>query len=147
MKVVLLTDVQKLGRKYDVKDVSDGHALNFLIPRGLAQVATDSLVKRIEADKAKDTEKRKKEEAIITEKLSALEKSPIVISGKANDKGHLFAGINKAELAPEISRAIGYDIAPEFIKIEKPIKEVGEHTIEVKVGEKSIKCKIEIKKA
>src|SRR3989344_7880858 len=102
MKVILLKDDAKLGKKFDDKNVSDGHALNYLIPRGEVEHATDALIKKI--DETKVQEKAKIEKALheSAEKMQALSKQGIIMSGKANEKGHLFAAIHKAEIAGEL---------------------------------------------
>lgn len=141
MKVVLLKDVAKLGKKFEIKNVADGHALNSLIPQGLAAVATDAVVKRAEAEKAIIAEKRKKEEAELVKNLDAVKALQLQIVAKANPKGHLFSSIHKAEIAAEIRKA-GIAIDAEFVSIDKPIKEVGEHTVEIVAGGKSAKCKL-----
>ncbi len=143
MKVVLLKDVPKLGKKFDIKNVADGHALNSLIPQGLAAVATDGVVKRIEAEKAVLEEKRKKEEAELAKNLDAVKALQLTIVAKANPKGHLFSAIHKADIATEIRKA-GIAIGADFISLDKPIKEVGEHTIEVVAGGKSARCKLNV---
>ena len=142
MKVVLLKDVPKLGKKFEIKNVADGHALNSLIPQGLVAVATDAVVKRSEAEKAVIADKRKKEEAELVKNLDAVKALQLQIVAKANPKGHLFSSIHKAEIAAEIRKA-GIAIDAEFISLDKPIKEVGEHTIEIVAG-KSAKCKLVI---
>lgn len=146
MKVVLLKDVPKLGKKFEIKNVADGHALNSLIPQGLVAVATDAVVRRAEAEKAVIADKRKKEEAELVKNLDAVKALQLQIVAKANPKGHLFSSIHKAEIAAEIRKA-GIAIDAEFISLDKPIKEVGEHTIEIVAGGKSAKCKLVIVRA
>lgn len=143
MKVVLLKDVPKLGKKFEIKNVADGHALNSLIPQGLVAIATDAVVRRAEAEKAVIADKRKKEEAELVKNLDAVKALQLQIVAKANPKGHLFSSIHKAEIAAEIRKA-GIAIDAEFISLDKPIKEVGEHTVEVVAGGKSAKCKLTI---
>jgi large subunit ribosomal protein L9 len=145
MKVILLKDVPKLGKKFDVKNVSDGFALNSLIPQGLVAVATDALIKKTEGEKALLAEKRKKEEADLAKNLDVVSKNPLEIRVKANAKGHLFSSIHKAEIAVEIHKATGVHIDAEFVKLEKPLKEVGEHVVEIAAGGKVAKLKLVIK--
>ncbi len=144
MKVILLKDVSKLGRKYDVKDVASGHALNLLIPRGEAVAATRDALKRVESQKAKMEGERKVMEDLVAKNIQDLEGTTLTVSGKANDKGHLFAGLHKEEVAKELLKQTKLQIDPSFIQLEHPIKEVGTHAIEVKVGGKSAKFKLVI---
>jgi large subunit ribosomal protein L9 len=147
MKVVLLHDVPKLGKKYDIKDVSDGHALNLLVPKGLVELATASNLKKIEGLKALDAAEKKIQMDLLLKNLGDIKDAVVTMKEKANEKGHLFAGVHKAELIPAIKAQTHLDLAPEFIVLEKPIKTVGEHMIEVKVGDKSAEFKLVIEAA
>lgn len=142
MKIILLKDVAKLGRKYDTKTVSDGHAINLLIPQGMAIAATRDAVKRIESLKASTEGERKVQEELMVKNIEGLKDVTITISGKANDKGHLFAGIHKEIIAEEVFKQTRLQLDPSFIQLEHPLKTVGEHIIEVKAGGKSAKLKI-----
>lgn len=147
MKVVLLKDVPKLGKKYDIKNVSDGYALNLLIPQGMAQVATDTFVKRVESEKATILERRKKEDAELEKSLELIKGNDIEITEKANEKGSLFSAIHKAEIVARVKAATGVDLLDEYVKLDKPIKETGEHTVEIKINNKSVKFKLNVKAA
>lgn len=144
MKIILLQDVAKVGKKYDVKTVSDGHALNMLIPKGLAIVADASALKRVEKLKAEDTAHKKVQEDLLLMNLKAVEGTTLEISEKANEKGHLFAGVHKTEIIAHMKADKHIDLLPDFIVLDKPIKEVGEHTVEIKVKDKSAKLKLVI---
>ena len=74
--------------------------------------------------------------------IKSLDGITLNISGKANNKGHLFAGIHREEIAKELDTQLHLSVDPSSIMLEHPIKEVGEHTIEVKVEGKSAKLKI-----
>jgi len=147
MKVILLKDVRAIGRKNEIKNVSDGHAVNFLFPQGLAEIATDKAIKRVEALRIQDEADRKVKEDLLIKNLKDLEGVTIEMSGKASEKGHLFAGIHKAELIPEIKKQTQLDIDESHIDLEKPIKEVGEHEIHIKVQDKTAKFKLIINAA
>ena len=137
MKVILLKDAKNIGKKYDVKDVSDGFALNALFPQGIAEVATAVSLKKLEVLKSRDMEERKIQENLLQKNMKAIGALKIVMKEKANEKGHLFAQIHKEEIVKAVKEQSELDILPDFIVLEKPIKEVGEHKIEVKAGEKS----------
>lgn len=142
MKVILLKDVAKLGRKYDTKEVSSGHALNLLIPQKLAIAATKEALKRIDVLKAQAEGERKVHEDLLVMNIKGLDGIEITISGKANEKGHLFAGLHRESIAEEIFKQTKLQIDPSFIQLEHPIKEVGDHIVEVKGGGKSAKFKV-----
>jgi large subunit ribosomal protein L9 len=137
MKIILLKDVQKTGRKYDIKDVSDGFALNMLIPRGLAMAATPQAVKKIEAVKANDVTDKKIQAELLLKNLEVIKNLKLELKEKANEKGHLFAGITKEMLVAEILKVTRLNIDPESIKLDKPIKEIGEFQVQVAAGGKT----------
>ena len=142
MKVILIKDVKKVGRKYETKEVSAGYATNFLIPRKLAEISTESTIKRIHNLKARDEGERKIQEDLLMKNLKSVDSKTVNITAPANDKGHLFKGIHADEIVTAVKEQTELDLAPEYIVLEKPIKEVGEHEIEVKVQDKSVKFKL-----
>mgnify|MGYP001600522421 FL=1 len=87
MKIILLKDVPKVGRRYDVKDVADGYALNLLIPKGLAKIATPDAVKKIEETKKNDLTQKKIQEELLLKSLESIKNITLVIKGKANGQG------------------------------------------------------------
>jgi len=145
MKIILLKDVPKIGKKYDIKNVSDGHALNLLIPKGLAEIATPLAVKRVEKMKIEDTSHKKIQEDLLMMNLKSIENTVLEITEKANEKGHLFAGIHKDEIIARMKAEKNISILPEFIELDKPIKEVGEHQVTIKAQDKSVKLRLLIK--
>ncbi len=145
MKIVFLKDIPKVGKKYETKNISDGYALNFLIPNGLAVVASAAVMKRIELEKARDAGERKVHEDLLIKNLKEIDGATITMTEKANEKGHLFAGIHKAEIVPEIAKQTRVQIHADFIDLDKPIKEVGEFDINIKVQDKKAKFKLVVK--
>lgn len=145
MKVILLKGVQKLGKKLDLVDVSDGFAMNSLFPKKLAELATPDAIKRAEKARAQDEAERAIREDLLIKNLKSIESVTIEISGKANEKGHLFAGIHKEALVSALKDEARIDIDAEYINLDKPLKEVGEHEVEVKVQDKTAKFKLVIK--
>ena len=137
MKVILLKDVQKLGKKFDVKEVSDGHAQNFLIPRGLVSPATPSMMAKVHGLKEKDMAEKKIQADLLVKSFDTIKKTVITIAGKANEKGHLFAGINKEMLLTEVLKQAHLNLDPENVVLEKPLKEIGEHKVKVEAMGKS----------
>lgn len=136
MKVVLLKDVPGLGRKNEVKSVSDGHALNLLIPKKLAVMGTSAAIAHAERQKSEAEAERKIQEDLLWKNFSSLEGVVVEITGKANEQGHLFASIHADAIAAELKKQKSIDVLPESLVIEKPIKEVGEHKLSVKTRDK-----------
>lgn len=144
MKVILLNDIAKLGKRYDVKDVSSGHAINFLIPRNLAIAATTEVLKRMEKMRAAALGERKVQQELLVKNLEGLDGITITIQEKANEKGHLFGGLHREEIAREVLKQTRLTIEPSAILLEHPIKEIGTHTIEVAAAGKSAAFKLVI---
>ena len=145
MKIILLKDVKKTGKKYEIKEVADGHALNMLIPRGLALPATPGNLNMIEVKKKGDLFVAAKTMAEFDEVLNKVKEIKIEISGKVNDKGHLFAGIHQAEIVAAVKAQKGISLPAEHIVLDKPIKEIGEHSVTVKVGDREATFQLVIK--
>ena len=132
MKVILLQDVSGVGRKGDIKNVSDGYAGNFLLPKKLAQIATPSTLASAEKLK-KQTEQDKEVQKNIAEKnISGLKDLKVEIKAKANEKGHLFSIIHQDEISKVLKEQYHLDVPSKIIEISKPIKELGAHTIKAK---------------
>jgi len=146
MKVILLKDISKLGQRYDVKNVSDGYALNMLIPRGLAIAATESAMKHMETEKSKTEGEKKVRQELLLKNLKELDGKTITVSGKANDKGYLFAGLHKEDIVAELKKQTRLEIDPASVQLEHPIKELGEHSLEVKGEGKSVRFQLKVEK-
>ena len=139
MKVIMLKDVAKVGRRFDVKEVSAGFAQNMLIPQGSAIPATPANMKKYESQRKAMEAERKIHEDLLLKNIKDLEGVKLNISGKANEKGHLFAGIHKEEIVAELKKQTELQIDPSFIDMDHPLKEVGEHEVMVKGGGKVVK--------
>lgn len=135
MKVILLQDVSKIGRRFEIVDVPSGHALNKLIPQGLAEEATPQNVKKVEARAARTEAERVAADAAFAEALEALADKEITIEVDANENGHLFEAL-KSERIAEVLAEEGVQITAQQIHIKTPIKELGEHTVELREGDK-----------
>ena len=138
MRVIFLKDVPRVGKKHDIKEVNDGYAMNFLLPRGLAQTATPKAVAELELRKKEILIEREVKESLLNKNLEEIKGKAITIKGKANEQGSLFSAIHKKEIIDTLKKEHHADIGEEFIILEKPIKEVGEHEIPISIkGKKS----------
>jgi large subunit ribosomal protein L9 len=135
MKVLFLKDVPKIGKKYEVKEVSDGYARNFLFPRKMAEPATKETETKISKMRNEMAEMKKVDEDLLMKNLETLAQTAITMQGKANEKGHLFAAIHKEEIISELRKS-GISVPAEYIMFGKPIKETGEHLVSFSVGGK-----------
>lgn len=134
MKVILTADVAKLGKKYEVKDVSDGHALNMLIPKGVVEVATPAALKRLELKKKELEVAKARQDEQIAKSLKTIHGKTFEMTQKVNEKGHLFATIHLDEVSALIKSKTNLDLPSSYLHTAKPIKEAGDHEVTVTVG-------------
>lgn len=127
MKVILLKSVPELGEEGDIKDVALGHARNFLIPKGLAEEATEQKLAEIEAKKAKQAKKAKADLEGIEALIQKLEGQTVEIKAKASEEGTLYAALSPAKIATAFQEK-GFNVKKEQIDVGH-IKELGEHEL------------------
>lgn len=146
MQVIFLQDVPRVGKKYDVKEVNGGYAMNFLIPRKLAEPATPKTIAELEKRKQTIEIERGVQEELLMKNLEEIKDKVVHIEAKADEKGHLFKAIHEKEMAEEMKKQYHADISEEFIVLEKPIKEIGEFEIPIKVSNKKSSFKLIVEK-
>jgi len=132
MRVILSQDIIGVGRKGEVKNVSDGYARNFLLPNKLGQIATPAAITLAEKLKNQMEQDREVQKDILEKNIKGLKDLKVQIKAKANEKGHLFSIIHPDEISKILKEQHHLDIPSKIIEIEKPIKEIGEHTIKTK---------------
>jgi large subunit ribosomal protein L9 len=134
MKVVLLEDLPGKGKAGEVKEVSKGYARNFLLPRGLALLATPTVIKQVESR----LEQEKLEESIDRDKLVELaqqiEGKEICFKARMGAGERLFGSITAADVAEELSRAVGSPIDKKKIDMEKSLRKTGSYEVAVKLA-------------
>ena len=130
MRVILLQDVEKVGKKYEVKEVADGYARNFLIPKGLAKPATEGNLKWLEAQKEALRKRAEEELKKVQEQASNLDGLEVVIPVKIGDEGQLFESINTQKISEKL-KELGFEIKKSQIALEEPIKELGEFPVKI----------------
>lgn len=135
MKVILLQDVARIGRRFEVKDVPHGHALNFLIPRKMAEPATKESLKRLEAHAGKRAEMQAGADEAFEALVAGLEGKTIEMPVEANEKGSLFQGIKASDIASFVSESHG-TLSENHIMLDAPLKELGEHEVMIASGER-----------
>ena len=132
MKVLLKSDVPKIGKKGELLEVKEGYARNFLIPNGLAVEASGGTMKQYEEEK-KAVERRKEKEKEAAQALSAKIKGiTITLRHKAGEEGRLFGSITSAEVAEALKQK-GFDIDKKHVILDEPIRLVGTHEVKVKL--------------
>ena len=131
MKVILIKDVKKLGKKYEVKKVSDGYARNYLIPQGLAIQASDKLLKWAESQK--EMEEKKAEERLkkVSSLVSEIDGLEVEIPVKVGKEGQLFEKVNQQKISEGLKK-LGFEIKKSQIELKKPLGELGEFPVKIK---------------
>jgi len=132
MKVLLLKDVKGLGKAGEIKEAKDGYARNFLIPKGLAKLATPEVVEEWKKEQAKKEAELKAELAKINEMKEKLENGKIVIKHKLGANGQLVGSVTNKEIA-EVLKEKGFEIDKKQIE-HKIIKAPGMYNIDIKLG-------------
>ncbi len=142
MKIILLQDLKNIGKKGDVKEVTDGYARNFLLPQKIAQRATEEAIKKNEIQKKEAVKKQAINKQASEELLKKLQKKKFVIVTRQK-KGKLFGSITAKKIA-EVFKKEDLAISADCIIIKKNIKKIGEHEIEIKL-KAGIEGKVKIK--
>ncbi len=134
MKVLLCEDIRKLGWLGDVVDVTEGYARNYLLPQGLAKVATEGNIRAIAKAKAERAEQRMKERKRLEAAAEAVNDAEAVLAAKANEHGVLFGSITDRMIAANL-REQGFAVADEVVRLPEHIKQVGTHSVTLKFAD------------
>lgn len=129
MKVILLENIDKIGKKNDIKEVSEGFARNFLLPKNLAIVADKINLDRIELMKKKEVELLEKKKEEFRNKAKSLKGKEVKIEVAVGEEGQLFESINKQKIAEKL------EINKDFVELNEPIKEVGRFPVKLNFGD------------
>jgi large subunit ribosomal protein L9 len=135
MKVILKQDVENLGDAGDIVEVADGYGNNYLMPRGLAMRATKGAVadaEAIRAARAKREARNREEAEQLREQLQA---RPVTIPAKAGEDGTLYGSVGNAMVAEAVTEQLGFPLDRRRVPMEKPLKQLGEHEIDVRLYE------------
>ena len=127
----------------DVVTVSDGYARNMLIPRGLATEATQSNIRQLEKQKAIAAEKKAEEKAAAQELAEKLNKASIKMKIKAGEGGRIFGSITSKDIADAINMQLGMDIDRKKVKLDAPIKQVGQTDVDMRLYQ-DVNAKIKV---
>lgn len=133
MKVFLQRDVPGVGKAHEVKEVSDGYARNYLIPRGLAVPADKGKVKAAQAlvESQQAREERIREQA--QKMVARIQDTPLRFTVKAGESGRLYGSITSADIAEAIARRLGGQFDKKWVLLERPLREIGHHMVDLKL--------------
>ncbi len=138
MKVILLRDVPGVGQKGSVKNVADGYAMNFLIPKRLAEAASIEKVAELEKRQSEVQAARKLQEAEWTEQAKRLRGASVTLRTESNEKGQLYSQVHQSSIAARVAKELGVTIPAEAFILAAPIKSLGRADIEIRLGEKRV---------
>ncbi|MDD3614152.1 MAG: 50S ribosomal protein L9 [Candidatus Pacebacteria bacterium] len=132
MKIILLESIPKLGKKYEVKNVADGYAINFLIPKKLAVAATPQKIKEIENLKKQKEIRKEEEQKIFKEWVEKIKDTPLEFKLKTDKSGKTFGSVKKEDIIKQLEQKTGFKLDEKQIILEEHIKKVGDYLIKIK---------------
>ena len=144
MKVILLQDVAKIGRRFDVVEVPSGYGMNKLIPQGMAKPATPENLKVIQAQSAKTEAARAAGDEAFSEMLAAIKETSLEITVEANEEGRMFQALKIEAVLEAVKSATGKEVPQSQVVIKTPIKEVGEHAVDFVSGSTSVSVPVNV---
>lgn len=128
MRVILLKDIKNVGRQWDVKRISDGHARNYLLPNGLVKLATQDALDELEETMRQREMAAGKELKQFESLISELDGFELMISAKADEEGSLYSQVDAKAIAARL-KELDFNVPSSTIKLSRPIKTVGEHKV------------------
>ena len=134
MKIVLTQDVPGVGRAGEIKEVSDGHARNYLLPRRLAIPATDGQVRKAIAEKGVEVLKAKKAESAAKMLADSIAGLTLPFKVRVGEQHRLYGSITSQDIAEAISARIGHEIDKRKVEMHEPIRHLGTHTVPVRIA-------------
>ncbi|MEA3292926.1 MAG: 50S ribosomal protein L9 [Patescibacteria group bacterium] len=130
MKIILLQDIDKIGKKYEIKNVTSGFAKNFLIPKVMVKPATKEAILWAETQREIVSKKETKVLKEIQDLASRIDGKEITIPLKVGKKGQIFQSITSQKISEKL-KEIGFNVKKSQIKLEEPLKEIGEFPVKI----------------
>lgn len=134
MKVIFIKDSSGAGKRGEIKDVSDGYAMNFLIAKGFAQAVTPEIQAKVSKEKKEAETKKLKEVERLRLLKQDLEKRTFVVKVKVGDRGQIFSGVHEKDIVLAINQKAGSAFEKNQVSLDKPIKELGAYKVALKLG-------------
>lgn len=142
MRVIFLQDVQNLGKKFEIKEVADGYARNFLLPKKLAVFATFQEIEKIKQQQRIEIFRNKKRTKEKIKMAKILENLKIVFQEKATIDGKLYGSVNKEKIAEKLKEK-NLEISVDKIDLFQPLKTVGDYEVKINLSPE-IQTKIKV---
>ena len=134
VQLLLIQSVDHLGKQGEVVTVKRGYAMNYLLPQGLATMASDHHKRMVEKHKAKLQEIQNQRLAGLRKLAEQLNKQSITIEANANDEGHLYGSVGASEIVKALKQA-DTTITPDQVRLKGPLKELGLYTVQIHLGQ------------
>ena len=131
MKVILKQDIRALGKRGDLKEVADGYARNFLLPKGLAIEATTTNIKVLKDKQESLAQRELREEAEAKELAQKLTGLKVVFHAKTGEQGRLFGSITAKDVTDQIAKISGIEIDKRKLEFDEALKTLGTHQLKV----------------
>ena len=144
MKVIFLKDIPNVARAGELKDVADGYGRNYLLPKGLAALATTATTDKMKAIQKRIDHEHQLAETEMKELAARLEGKELVFEAKAGTTDKLFGSITSADIADELAKSHSITVDKKKIELGEPIKKIGEHDVVIRLA-KDIEPKIRVK--
>ena len=138
MKVIFIKDLPKMGKRLEVRDMPDGYARNFLIPKGFVVVATPAEIAKRDREVQSHVDTKKLEDSLVQSHFKTAADETLVIRAHANEEGHLFSGISTKIIVDLLEKERRIVIPEKAIMLEHPIKALGAYEIPLRYKEKNI---------
>ena len=142
MKVIFLKDAPK-GKKGEIKDVADGYARNFLIPRGLALPATSAAIKLAQIQSEEKIQRQVREREELNRIIQEVEGKELHFKAKAGAKGRLHGAITSAHIADELAKLTGFEIDKKKIELEEPLHHLGSYEVVISLA-KGLRAQVKV---
>jgi large subunit ribosomal protein L9 len=133
MKIILTQDVPKLGSAGTIQDVKPGYARNYLIPKGMAVIATKGSIKQVEERQAAEAKRIAKQEEEMRGLADRIQGMRIEMHARVGEQGRLYGSVTAADIAERLTSLLGEEIDRRKIDLEEPIRTVGEHSVTVRL--------------
>lgn len=144
MKVILLQDVAKIGRRFEIVEVPSGYGLNKLIPQKMAKPATPENIKAVQAQSAKTASNQAHVDEVFAQALEAIKETVIEVVAEANEEGRLFQALKAEVIIEAIKEKTGKEVLASQLLVNSPIKEVGVHKVELTSGDISVVTEVTV---
>jgi large subunit ribosomal protein L9 len=133
MKILLTQDVENLGRAGEITTVADGYARNFLIPKGMAMLATEGAIKQAKSRRKAEAKLQRRAEEEAASLAEILWQLTLTFQAKAGEKDRLYGSITSADIVEALERQTGRAFDKRKVQLERPIRELGIHRVPIKL--------------